>query len=541
MLPVGRLQGHEGHGAVTYKVTAPASQIEAGTYLRLNVVTAGAKQNLAARFTLTVDGHDYIPQRLGQHGLRFVSIHQGRGQQFVATYARGSGEVFVPLPAGTKRGTVTAAKGFEFVPATTAFEINNRTATVRVSLKRWVDMQAEGWFAADEHLHYERTDRRHDSDWLTMLAADGLSHAHFLVLRGGNVPGIWAEQYAYGKAGEANDGKRLIWPGEEYRDSRQGHINLLHLDAIIPPISTGGIGEPKIVFNYPPLLDVYRRAHQLGGIGGPAHGASFSENSTALLNTILGEIDFFEIANSHLFKTEVWYQLLNCGFVVPPVAGTDLPNFGFRDSWQPLLGEIRTYVRAGKNRDFEAWKQAIRRGETFITSGPMIRFTVNGVGPGGTLHLPIGGGKVRITADLASPRELETLNVVQTGKQLAIGHKSTIEDSIHRLSISHQLLIKESCWLAARGIGQSKTAIERGLGIVQPVVAHTAVVQVLVGHSPIRSESAVALLRRELIRQQEFYRTKARYEKAEHRLRFVGLFDQALRRLDGTEDDSPSP
>ncbi len=83
---------------------------------------------------------------------------------------------------------------------------------------RWINLQAEGWHAADEHLHYERTDPRHDNDWLTMLDADGLSHAHFLVLRGGNLPGIWAQQFAYGKAGEATDGKRLIRPGEEYRD-----------------------------------------------------------------------------------------------------------------------------------------------------------------------------------------------------------------------------------------------------------------------------------------------------------------------------------
>ena len=26
-------------------------------------------------------------------------------------------------------------------------------------------------------------------------------------------------------------------------------------------------------------------------------------------------------------------------------AGTDLPNFGFRDSWQPFLGEVRTYAQ----------------------------------------------------------------------------------------------------------------------------------------------------------------------------------------------------
>ena len=78
---------------------------------------------------------------------------------------------------------------------------------------------------ADEHLHYDRIDPRHDADWLDIMAADGLTHGHFMVLKGGNLPGVWAKQYAYGKEGQATDGKRLIVPGEEFRDSRQGHIS----------------------------------------------------------------------------------------------------------------------------------------------------------------------------------------------------------------------------------------------------------------------------------------------------------------------------
>ena len=218
------LIAHEGHQAATYQVTPAAAQIEQGKHLRLMVVDAESGGPLAARFTLTVNGKAYIPPNLARHGLRFISIHQRRKQQFIATYARGSGDVLVPLPNDAKSGTVTVAKGFEFVPVTASFDIGGPSATVEVPMGRWINLQAEGWHAADEHLHYERTDPRHDGDWLTMLDADGLSHAHFLVLRGGNLPGIWAQQFAYGKAGEATDGKRSIRPGEEYRDSPQRQL-----------------------------------------------------------------------------------------------------------------------------------------------------------------------------------------------------------------------------------------------------------------------------------------------------------------------------
>lgn len=533
LFPAGAWQacGHEGHAAATYRVTAPAADVSTGTHLRLRVHEAERDQPVAARLSLTVDGGDFVPKQLGKHGLRFVSIHQRRRQQFVATYARGSGEVLVPLPEGMVRGTVTAARGFEFVPVTVSFDVSDGRADAQISLRRWTDLQAEGWHAADEHLHYERTDPAHDPDWLTMLDADGLSHAHFLVLKGGNLDGVWADQFAYGREGQASDGQRLIIPGEEYRDTQQGHINLLGISEVIPPLSTGGIGRPKVPFNYPPLLDVFRRTHELGGIGGPAHGASFSRNSTALLDTVLGEVDFFEIANSHLLSTDVWYDLLNCGFLVPPVAGTDLPNFGFRDPWQPFFGEVRTYVHVGQQHSFEAWKDGIRRGETFVTSGPMIRIRVNGEGVGGTLRLPKGGAEVTVVAELAGPRLLRDLRVIVMGQPIPVESRHVQSDGIHRLTITHRLRVTESCWIAARGLGEPKTAIERGLDRKQPVMAHTGIVAVIVDGAPIRSAAAVQSVGEQLSEQMEYYRSHAAYERAEHRLRFVDLFEQAMQQL----------
>ncbi len=525
------LHAHEGHGAATYEVTPTDLNAKKGKYLRLKLLDLESGRAIAARLTLTINGVDYIPPGLGRHGLRFTSIHQRRLQRLTATYARGTGEVLIPLPDDAKSGTVTAAKGFEFIPGTAAFDIDEASTAAELRLKRWIDLQAEGWHAADEHLHYERTDPKHDGDWLNMLDGDGLSHAHFMVLKGGNLPGIWAQQFAYGKAGEARDDKRLIRPGEEYRDGAQGHINLLGIEEIISPISTGNMSKVSAPFNYPPLLDVFRRTHELGGIAGPAHGGSFGESSTAILDTVLGEVDFFEIANTHLYRTDIWYRLLNCGFIVPPVAGTDLPNFGFRDSWQPLLGEVRTYVRSGTGNNFNDWKQAIRRGEVFVTSGPLLRFDVNGEGPGGVVHLPPQGGELQITATLSSPRPLKGFELVSMGQPISALAKHSQNDRIYRLTIKKKLSITKSCWLATRGTGSPKVAVEEGLGIKQNVIAHSGVIQVLVGDQPIRSESDIGELRKQLALQKEYYRTNATYKEEAHRLRFVDLFEQAIKKL----------
>jgi hypothetical protein len=61
------------------------------------------------------------------------------------------------------------------------------------------------------------------------------------------------------------------------------------------------------------------------------------------------------------------------------------------------------YVRTGEQRGYPAWKRTVRRGEVFVTSGPLITFRVSGAGPGGRLDLP-GSGKVRIQADTSIER-----------------------------------------------------------------------------------------------------------------------------------------
>jgi hypothetical protein len=62
-------------------------------------------------------------------------------------------------------------------------------------------------------LHYDRLDPTDDALWLSMLEADGLSAGHFMILKGGMVPGIWSLQFAYGPDGQASDGERLLGAG----------------------------------------------------------------------------------------------------------------------------------------------------------------------------------------------------------------------------------------------------------------------------------------------------------------------------------------
>lgn len=62
-----------------------------------------------------------------------------------------------------------------------------------------------------------------------------------------------------------------------------------------------------------------------------------------------------------------------------------------------LLGGIGTYARMGEV-DFTCrnWMRAVRSGDTFITVGPLVEFTVEGARCGSSISLPPSGGTVSL-------------------------------------------------------------------------------------------------------------------------------------------------
>jgi hypothetical protein len=490
--------------------------------LVLNIVDAESDQPTAARFSLLVDGEPLEPRWIGTHGLRYVSVHINRHQTEVITYARGTGPVDVPLKPGAKRVRLAVAKGFEYLPVAIEQPVSADPLRIDVKLQRWSRVREEGWLAADAHVHYDRPEPSADRDWFHAMDADGLSHAQFMMLKHGMRTGVWARQYAYGKPGEGTDGERVIIPGEEYRDGLQGHLLLFGVQDVIQPIMAGVPDAPE---NYPLFSDVLRRAHEGGGLVGAAHGATLGGSTTGIVDAVLGSLDFWEIGNAHLWELDLWYRLMNCGVMLPPAAGTDLPNNPYREAWQPFLGSMRMYVKLpGSARGSDAWNAAVKRGNVFATSGPMISLKVNGAGPGETVSLPAGGGEVSIEAELSSPRDLRFLELVSNGRVVAL---SELQASGGDPDIKHRVIrrrrrVNQSTWFAARGVGARIEALH------QDAVAHTAAVKVIVGDQPVRSAADAKRFIEHISEQKEFYRRKAKYSNDAQRQSALAIFDKAI-------------
>ena len=508
---------HPGHSAPTYEISASTEPSADSNAISLSIVDHKTGEPLAAKFSIEIDGNPFTPSSLSKEGIRFTSIHTAKKQRETILYTRGEGAVRFAALADSKVVTLHVTRGYEYLPVTKTVAAGK----VEVRLKRWIDLGADGWHASDPHLHYERVSPDRDSDWAKMLEADGLSQGFFMILKGGNFPGIWAEQFAYGTEGTRAVGQQLLVPGEEFRGSAQGHNNLFRMAKVIEPISVGGMGTPAHRPNWPSMHDVLKETTESGGIGGPAHGGTFGKASTVYVDAILGASEFVEIANSHLYELEPWYRLLNCGVILPPVAGTDLPNFPYRETWQPFFGEIRTYVRADDPTSFDAWKEGARDGRTMVTSGPLIQ-----------LQVRKSGNDVTVSAELTSPLPLSKLEIIRNGEPIEIEiSKSVDERGVNRWLAEATMSLTSSCWFAARGEGPRKRTLWAKSGILKPAIAHTAAVPMYVDDQPIRVPASVDAVKAALLEQQAWYREKGVFPNEASREKMLDLFDQAIARL----------
>ncbi len=170
------------------------------------------------------------------------------------------------------------------------------------------------------------------------------------------------------------------------------------------------------------------------------------------------------------------------------------------------------YVHLGKMRGYIPWVKALKRGEVFVSSGPIIKFLVNGIGPGGTVRLPAGGGELELEAELASPRKLRVLEVVRNGTVIASVVRYAKRGGIYRMRVQREIKIARSSWLAARGFGLRKQMLEKHFSYEEDTLEQTGAVRVLVEGQQITSPDDTRLLLKCLTQQREFYSRDTLYE-----------------------------
>lgn len=431
----------------------------------------------AARFYLRgADGKTYTPP---------TSYQRVAGRHTLRDFFHAEDRFVVDLPPG--EATLEAARGVEFWPWSQKVAIRDgAVTTIDVELRRMTNMKASGWWSGSDHVHMNYAGNLHNTPENLMFMA----RAEDLNMIGDKVANkdhrIFDHQHFEGsRPHRLSTTENLLTVNQEYRPPFYGHINFINLTRhLISPFTTGYEGS-AIESLYPSNTDMFRLAREQGAIGGYVHPFTGDPIKMTTAQTrgypvdlALETFDYLEVMTSaeHFRATAgVWHRSLNCGFRVTASAGED-SILSLHAT--PIMGANRLYAYLGDRLDWTAWVDAVKKGRTFVTNGPLLRFEVNGQIPGDEIRLPETGGSVEVFGSVESIVPLEKLEIFLNGKVI-----ETLAMTGNTATLRKRLPIASSGWLTLRA--SSKTA-------QHPIddtfaVAETSPVYIYAGSKLIRS------------------------------------------------------
>lgn len=404
--------------------------------------------------------HDHVYSNMGSWHVD-VGGDVRMGQ---ASYAYIDGKCQGWLPRGEVIADV--ARGFEYEPLRQKLEIKPGQREVTLRLKRWVNMNAQRWFSGDTHVHFlgERGAHRE-------AGGEDLNVVNLLASQWGHL--FTNSEDFIGRPTTSDDGKTIVYCSQENRQHLLGHLTLLGLKEPVSPWCTDGPAEAEIGGNLETTLSHWADAcHAQGGTVVIPHLPNPNGEPAALIAT--GRADAVEmLIHSEYFHTE-YYRYLNCGYKLPLVGGTDK-----MDTAVPV-GICRTYVYIPPDEEFnyDNWCRNMRLGRTFLSSGPIIRMTVDGHPIGDEFELPGNGGEVEIEAIAESIFPIHTLQIVQAGQVVATSDDA---NGARTLRLRKKIKVDRNTWFAARCAGPKYEAKTHQDSWRRGIFAHTSPIYIGVG------------------------------------------------------------
>ncbi len=380
----------------------------------------GDRTPVRVRFTEAKGASAPLPE--AAIGIQYGSNDVAAGYQFLPDSSFYVDGAFASeLQPGDYR--IRVSKGYEYVEQEIGLTLGPGEDVARsIELDRWIDMPARG-----EDIHVGALLQMGDF-WTTYFA-----------------------QYAWGRDGVYQLEDYMLTSGqEEPRTHEIGHTISLAADDFVRYR-----GE---YYHYDRVFD---RVHELGGVSGYAHkGVGFHGYRGLTLDVLREKVDFIEVLQfcgaDEPLLTDQYYHFLELGFELTALGGSDFPFCG-RDN---RIGDARFYTYLGDDFSFDSWRGALRAGHTFVSSGPMIEFTVNGKRAGDRLEVS-AGSTLRVQATAFGHQDqvpLTRLEIVAHGQVIATATPDDPIGSAGQLDIDLELPVEKGVWIAARtqaGPGQA--------------------------------------------------------------------------------------
>jgi hypothetical protein len=381
------------------------------------------------------------------------------------TYAYIDGTCQGWLPRGDV--IVDVARGFEYDPLRTRVRIEPGQRELTLRIKRWSNMNAEGWYSGDSHVHFLSSQGA-----VTEAAGEDLNVVNLLQSQWGSL--FTNTEDFIGEPNVARSGDTIVYVSQENRQHVMGHLILWGLKEPVMPWCSDGPGEAELGGTLEvPMAEWADRCRAQGGSVVIPHLPSPNGEPAALIAT--GRADAVEMLRHGTYMHGEYYRYLNCGYKLPLVGGTD------KMSSDVPVGIYRTYVQIPKNEPFtyDNWCKYMAAGRTFHSGGPLIRFSVDGHEVGDTVQLPGNGGTVEVVAEAESVVPIHTLEVVQEGRVVA-----SVEEAkgTRKLRLKAAVKVEGHSWLAARCSGPGyEQSVPHFDGWGRGIMAHTSPVYLACG------------------------------------------------------------
>ncbi len=475
----GELEATEGGGSIEI--------VEHGRrWIHFRVLDGGTKQPTPVRLALRSKEGRYLPP----YGHR-TEINDEWFEDYGAdvklmdtSFAYVDGTFQVELPPGEVYVEMT--KGFEYQAVRQKVEIQPGQSELTLEIPRLTNLRTRGWVTADTHTHFLSP-----TTALLEAQAEGLNLINLLAAQWGalytNVGDL-----SYGPV-ISPDRESMVWVGTENRHHILGHISLegVKRNAIFP-LSTDTPYESYLGDTlWTSLAEWADACRQRQGLVVSPHFPY--PNGEVAADIVLGKIDAVEIwpqddPKVHATVMEEfdslryrdWYHYLNCGYRLPAVAGTDKMG-----AYIPA-GANRVYAYLGQEEfNYPNFARAVRAGNTFASSGPLLMFHAEGRSPGGEMTLGAGGGSIEVTADAQCFVPIHRLEVIFNGKVVASKDERSGAQTIH---LAEKIRVEGPGWLAARCSSQSGPTSSW----LFKIAAHTSPVYVQVSGRDLFSPEAAA-------------------------------------------------
>jgi hypothetical protein len=446
------------------------------------------------------------------------------------TYAYVEPEFIADLPEG--KYSIEVYHGMEYLPEKYTFMVDGKNdKTISIALRRWINMNKEGWYSGDTHVHFLS-----DRSALLESQAEDLNIINIVATKWGEL--ITDVDRFTGEPSRFSNHQHVIYVNEESRHGFLGHTILHPLKQLIYPLSwgtpgRGGEGLPG-GFDYPPMAHLADKAHAQGAIVTAAH-FPYPPGEIAV-DVALGKIDSIDLftfgdafyrrtSTFHGFEmptpVELWYKFLNTGAILTATAGTDkMRNIH-------VVGSVRTYVHLdGYDLSYTNWIAGIKKGKTFVTTGPMIWLTADNKPIGSRLHKKTGD-EVLLKARVKSATPVKELELIKGGQIIA---KRDNPNNLLELSLEIKARLTDSTWFAARAYSPEKLDYQRlNLCSTQgvPLMAHSSPIYVEVDEKPITSKNEAIFLMTLCDLAIKWAEKTAHFQKPEHKQEMLDVFHKA--------------